>query len=87
MQPLKILDSYRHDIKRQVRLELSADTLLRLLKNGEVTVCGFRCLDRPSKQCVRQLLLDSLGHVPLPCSDLCQAQAIPSNSVPTKNLK
>ena len=73
MQPLKIVNAYHLDIKRQVRLELSADTLLRLLKSGELTVCGFRCLDRASKQCVRQLLLDSLGHAPRLSSDLCPA--------------
>ncbi len=77
MQQIKIVKPYRLEVKRQVRLELSADILSRLLKSGEVSVCHFRCLDRDSKQCVRQLLLESLGHSPLPCGDLCSQTQCP----------
>lgn len=81
MQQLKIANAYRLATKRRVRLELSADTLLRLLKNGEVSASSFRCLDRDSKQCVRQLLLDSLGHSFLPCSDLCHQTQCPRKTL------
>ena len=42
-----------------LRLELSAETLLRLLASGELCVADFRCLDCESKQCVWRLLLMS----------------------------
>ena len=71
MQQIKIVEPYRLQIKRQVRLEFSADTLSRLLKSGEVTACNFRCLDHDSKQCVRQLLLACLAHSPLQQGGLC----------------
>ena len=80
MQPIKIVKPYRLEIKRQVRLELSADTLSRLLTSGEVSVCHFRCLDGDSKQCVRQLLLEGLGYSPLPCGDRCSQTKWPQNA-------
>lgn len=42
-----------------LRLELSAETLLRLLASGELCAADFRCLDCESKQCVWRLLLMS----------------------------
>lgn len=84
MQQIKIVKPYRLEIKRQVRLELSADTLSRLLISGEVSVCHFRCLDRDSKQCVRQLLLESLGHSPLSCGDPCSQVQCPQKALSRK---
>ena len=84
MQQLKIMNSYRLETKRRVRLELSADTLLRLLKNGEVSASSFRCLDGDTKQCVRQLLLDSLGDSALPCCDLCPQAQCPQKTIKSK---
>jgi len=42
-----------------LRLEVSAEALLRLLASGQLCVADFRCLDCESKQCVWRLLLMS----------------------------
>jgi hypothetical protein len=42
-----------------LRLEISAETLLRLLANGQLCAADFRCLDCESKQCIWRLLLMS----------------------------
>lgn len=42
-----------------LRLEVSAQTMLRLLANGQLRAADFRCLDCESKQCVWRLLLMS----------------------------
>lgn len=41
----------------QVRLEIDADRLRRLLKMGALCAADFHCLDCESKQCVWRLLL------------------------------
>jgi len=71
MQQIKIIEPYRLEIKRQVRLELSADVLSKLLASGQVSVNNFRCLDRDSKQCVWQLLLDGLAQSSAQNGDTC----------------
>jgi len=77
MQAIKIVEPCRLATKRQVRLELSADILSRLLKSGEVSACHFRCLDRDSKQCVWQLLLESVGKPPFDDGELCSPTPCP----------
>lgn len=40
-----------------LRLEVSVETLSRLLASGQLCAADFRCLDCESKQCVWRLLL------------------------------
>lgn len=46
----------------QVSITLDAACLCRLLRNHQLHVQDFCCVDEPSKACVRQLLLDVLRH-------------------------
>ena len=71
MQQLKIVGPYRLDAQAKVRLELSAETLAKLLNSGLVSVNNFRCLDQGTKQCVWKLLLESLDHSSPQCAELC----------------
>jgi len=45
-----------------IRVEITEETLLRLLNGGQVCAADFRCLDCKSKQCLWRLCLRS-------CSD------------------
>ena len=45
--------------KRRVRVEITRETLSRLLTTGSVCAADFHCLDCESKQCLRQLCLES----------------------------
>jgi hypothetical protein len=42
-----------------IRAEISNETISRLLAEGHVCAEDFRCLDIPSKLCLRQLCLKS----------------------------
>ena len=42
-----------------LKLEISADTLLRLMASGQLCATDIRCLDCASKTCVWKLLLKS----------------------------
>jgi len=42
-----------------LRLEIGAETLLRLMASGQLCAADFRCLDCESKHCVWRLLLMS----------------------------
>lgn len=42
-----------------VRVELSGAVLLRLLRAGHLGASDLRCLDCPSRRCLRRLCLDS----------------------------
>ncbi|MBN2702368.1 MAG: hypothetical protein JXR29_13060 [Methylothermaceae bacterium] len=43
----------------RLRLELSAQTLLRLLENSQLYAADFRCLDCETHRWVRRLLVES----------------------------
>ena len=43
----------------RLHLELPADAVARLLAEGRLRACDFRCLDCASKACVRRLLLSN----------------------------
>ncbi len=56
------------------RLELSAQTLLRLLASGQLCAADFRCLDCESKHCLRRLVLMSCAKTINPgsgCNGCC----------------
>ena len=42
-----------------IRVEITEETLLRLLAGGQVCAADFRCLDCKSKQCLWNLCLRS----------------------------
>lgn len=42
-----------------LRVEISEETLYRLLREGQVCAADFRCLDCRTKQCLRLLCLKS----------------------------
>ena len=91
MQQLKIVGPYRLDAQAKVRLELSAETLAKLLNSGLVSVNNFRCLDQGTKQCVWKLLLESLDHSSPQCAELysktcCQQKNLKSNK-PLRQLR
>ena len=57
-----------------LRLEVSAQTLLRLLAGGQLCAADFRCLDCESKQCVWRILLMSCEktlHAAAGCNGSC----------------
>jgi len=45
--------------KKSVRVEITEETLSRLLKGGQVCAADFCCLDCDSKQCLWRLCLES----------------------------
>ena len=47
-------------MRHALRLEIPADTLLRLLANGQLCAADVRCLDFNSKKCLWRLLLVSI---------------------------
>ena len=44
---------------KSVRVEITEETVVRLLLEGRVCAADFRCLDIRSKQCLRRLCLES----------------------------
>lgn len=61
-------------VNARLRLEVSAQTLLRLLVGGQVCAADFRCLDCKSKQCVWRILLMSCEktlHTAAGCNGSC----------------
>ena len=48
--------------KTNIRVEMSADTIARLLAEGRVCAAEFRCLDCRSKQCLWRLCLESCAN-------------------------
>ncbi len=61
-------------VNARLRLEVSAQTLLRLLVGGQVCAADFRCLDCESKQCVWRILLMSCEktlHAAAGCNGSC----------------
>ncbi|HPA13732.1 MAG TPA: hypothetical protein PKV75_00535 [Desulfobacterales bacterium] len=45
--------------RKRVRVEITEETLTRLLEKGHVCAADFRCLDCKSKQCLWRLCLES----------------------------
>jgi hypothetical protein len=45
--------------RKRVRVEITEETLTRLLAKGHVCAADFRCLDCKSKQCLWRLCLKS----------------------------
>jgi hypothetical protein len=61
-------------MKGCLRLEFSAETLLRLLANGQLSAADLRCLDCESKHCLWRLLLMSCAKTINPgtaCNGCC----------------
>ena len=57
-----------------LRLEIGAQTLLRLIASGQLCASDFRCLDCESKHCVWRLLLMSCKetlHIDSGCGGRC----------------
>ena len=46
--------------QKKVRVEVTEETLIRLLSAGQVCAAEFRCLDCKSKECLWQLCLKSI---------------------------
>ncbi len=74
-------------MKDCLRLEVSAETLLRLLASGQLCAADFRCLDCESKQCVWRLLLMSCEKTLKPgtaCDGHCSTCSRAVNEDPSK---
>jgi hypothetical protein len=50
-------------MRHALRLEIPAETLLRLLASGQLCAADIRCLDCDSKQCLWRLLLMSVDRM------------------------
>lgn len=61
-------------MRSALRLEIPAETLLRLLASGQLCAADVRCLDCDSKQCLWRLLLmsvDKMINVVSGCNGRC----------------
>lgn len=61
-------------MRSALRLEIPAETLLRLLASGQLCAADVRCLDCASKQCLWRLLLmsvDKMINVVSGCNGRC----------------
>jgi hypothetical protein len=47
------------ELDKTVKLEMKASTLKRLLETRQVCATDFHCLDCSSKQCIKQLCLQT----------------------------
>ncbi len=52
--------------KKRVRVEMTEETLSRLLEGGQVCAADFCCLDCDSKQCLWRLCLESCVNTVMP---------------------
>ncbi len=50
----------RYSRKKRLRIEVTEEKKLRLLKEGHVCAMDFRCLDCTSEHCLLRLCLESL---------------------------
>lgn len=46
-------------LKKNIRIEMSAETITRLLAQGQVCAAEIRCLDCRSKECLWRLCLET----------------------------